>query len=416
MVTKLLIIGANYTELEIIKKAKEMGLYTIVTDYQVNWDLAPAKKEADEAWNIDWTNIDLLAEKCLIEGVSGVFAGFSEVRIKAALDLSDRLSLPFYADSKSLDVLTSKIRFREYCVRNNIFVAKEYHASQGSINYPVIVKPSIRGGSLGITICYNEIELNGAVQLASTVSADQQFIIEEYLPYDEVMVYYLIVQGEVLFIAMCDRPTKEFSPSVPKIPIGYIYPSKYLDLYKEKFDEKMRKMIKDIGVKNGLLSFDALICKDAFFPLDPIYRLEGTMVYHFIAHQFGCDILKHLIELSISSEADVPVEYSKINPAFQGAWFELPIFLTKGTIARISGFDEILELPEVIHASVKSKIGDTLTEDCHFSQLFCRFLLVTNNFTEMQNLVDNIINTIKICDQAGNSMILPTFSNDVFAI
>ena len=41
---KLLIIGADYFEIEIVNAAKEMGYYTVVTDNRLNWDNAPAKK------------------------------------------------------------------------------------------------------------------------------------------------------------------------------------------------------------------------------------------------------------------------------------------------------------------------------------------------------------------------------------
>lgn len=33
-----------------------MGLYTIVTDNNYDWNNAPAKMYADEAWNISWTD------------------------------------------------------------------------------------------------------------------------------------------------------------------------------------------------------------------------------------------------------------------------------------------------------------------------------------------------------------------------
>lgn len=41
---KLLIIGADYPEIDIVNAAREMGYYSIVTDNRLNWDDAPAKK------------------------------------------------------------------------------------------------------------------------------------------------------------------------------------------------------------------------------------------------------------------------------------------------------------------------------------------------------------------------------------
>ena len=39
---KLLILGGNPTEIEIVERAKKLGLYTIVTDNHTDWKLSPA--------------------------------------------------------------------------------------------------------------------------------------------------------------------------------------------------------------------------------------------------------------------------------------------------------------------------------------------------------------------------------------
>lgn len=41
---KLLILGGNYIEENIVKAAKELGFYTITTDNHSDWNLSPAKK------------------------------------------------------------------------------------------------------------------------------------------------------------------------------------------------------------------------------------------------------------------------------------------------------------------------------------------------------------------------------------
>ncbi len=46
---KLLILGASSNETTLVERAQSMGIYVIVTDLHENWDIAPAKKIADEA-------------------------------------------------------------------------------------------------------------------------------------------------------------------------------------------------------------------------------------------------------------------------------------------------------------------------------------------------------------------------------
>ena len=110
---KLLILGAYSTEIEIINAAKKLGVYTITTDNHENWDEAPAKKVSDEAWNISWSDIDLLKEKCISENVDGIIAGFSEKRVFQAEKLSNALGKPFYADGADLDTILDKLKFKQ---------------------------------------------------------------------------------------------------------------------------------------------------------------------------------------------------------------------------------------------------------------------------------------------------------------
>ena len=74
---RLLVLGGNYTEFVIVKRAKALGVYTIVTDNHADWSLSPAKQIADEAWNISWSDIDALYRKCSETEVDGILAGFS---------------------------------------------------------------------------------------------------------------------------------------------------------------------------------------------------------------------------------------------------------------------------------------------------------------------------------------------------
>ena len=75
MMKKILVLGSYYTEIEIIKRAKRLGYYTIATDNHDDKPHIPAKSLADECWNISWTDIDALEVKCRKVEVNGVVAG-----------------------------------------------------------------------------------------------------------------------------------------------------------------------------------------------------------------------------------------------------------------------------------------------------------------------------------------------------
>lgn len=49
---KLLILGATAGEISLVERAQTHGVYVIVTDNHTDYTLAPAKKVADEAWDV----------------------------------------------------------------------------------------------------------------------------------------------------------------------------------------------------------------------------------------------------------------------------------------------------------------------------------------------------------------------------
>ena len=61
---KLLVLGGKpIGSIELVTRAKELGLYVIVTDY-LPASQSPAKQISDESWNISTADINTLAEKC----------------------------------------------------------------------------------------------------------------------------------------------------------------------------------------------------------------------------------------------------------------------------------------------------------------------------------------------------------------
>ena len=126
---KLLILGGSILELEIVKRAKSLGYFTIITDNHSDWNLSPAKKYADEGWNISWSDIDLLEQQCKASGVNGVLAGFSEFRVENMIKLCKRLALPCSLTIDQLAVTRDKKLFKEACRRNKIPTIPEYHVT-----------------------------------------------------------------------------------------------------------------------------------------------------------------------------------------------------------------------------------------------------------------------------------------------
>lgn len=410
---KLLIIGAYESEIEIMKTAREMGLYTIVTDNHTDWSEAPAKFEADEAWNISWTDYDALTEKCRESGVSGVMAGFSEKRVEAAEKLSRILGLPFYADGADLNVILDKIRFKKACIESGIVVPKSFEYGE-EITFPVIVKPADNGGSRGISICYGKSELETAYQKALDNSASKEVLIEEYITCPEIMVYLIADKGEVTLSAMCTRHMKQIGNGITQLPIGYSYPSEYLGIFEKYNFENYKRLLKNLGITNGLIAFQAFVRGHDVIPFDPTYRLDGTRTYHLTEAVNGTNVLKMLINYSVNGEMSCG-ENCCVNetPYFKKCCFELPILLGRGTVTEIKGLELVCGMKHAVFINQLIHEGKKLDREADFSQIFCRVHLCADSISEIKNDIDFAQNSIRVLDENGEDMIIGKFDVSV---
>ena len=403
---KLLILGAYNSEIEIINAAKKMGIYTIVTDNHTNWEEAPAKYVADEAWNVSWSDMETLKRKCKESNVDGCIAGFSERRIIYAQKLSSIMGTPFYADGAKLDVICEKKRFKEACKKCGIRDAISF-LYEDNIPFPVIVKPADNGGSRGITICHNREEFEVAYIKAMNCSDSKSVVIEEYISADEIMVYYTVHDGQATVSAMCDRYMHKFDENITQLPVGYYFPSKYLDVFMKFNDKKFQNLISYLGIKNGLIAFQAFVVGNDAIPFDPTYRLDGTMAYHITTKMNNVNVLEMLINYSLTGKMGEYAEIEKKeDPYFSNPCFELPILLKNGTITEIKGMEKLLNIPEIIYVHQGHKVGEKMELKADFSQIFCRIHIKAPNNKKICETIRFVYENVIVLDEHGNDMVI----------
>ena len=160
---KLLILGGNSETGVLVKKANDLGVYTIAVDPNPK---APAKIHSKKHYNIDGFDIPNLTKVAMKERVDGVLVGVADILVPPYLRLCEKLGLPCYASDKIIAALSSKDGFIDACKQYDIETVPTFRLDESfkpedlnEIKYPVVVKPVDNGGGVGISICYNEQEL-----------------------------------------------------------------------------------------------------------------------------------------------------------------------------------------------------------------------------------------------------------------
>ena len=360
---KLLILGGNALSCDIVNAAKQLGVYTIVTDWY-NTERSPAKLIADEYWNEEVFRPDILAELVKNNGIDGVLTGFSDSYLFPYQQLCELTGLPCYATREQFIWTTDKSSFKERCRQHDVPVVPEYDINSFDIsiinkNNKVIIKPVDNSGSRGICICDNPKDFQEKMQYSLSFSEKKQVVIERYMDCEDVSFEYKIQNGEVTLTAICDRYIYK-TPNGGSITSKLVYPSKYADVYLAEVDNKVKKMFEEEGLMNGVLFLQAFVENGKFYFYEMGYRLSGGRHYIFTKNQNGESAIEDLVNFAITGNMSDDRIANIATPCFKNICSQLSIICKTDRIYSIQGWDKIFNEPRIIDAMQMLKEGQTV--------------------------------------------------------
>ena len=96
---RLLILGTLGEFVQLVCKAREKGYYTIVCD---GYPDGPARKFADEAFQIPVTDTERIACLCQEKEIDGIITSFSDLLLECMVKIADRAGIPCYLKPEQL--------------------------------------------------------------------------------------------------------------------------------------------------------------------------------------------------------------------------------------------------------------------------------------------------------------------------
>lgn len=407
---KLLILGSNAISCEIVKTAKELGLYTIVTDWNPI-EKAPAKQIADEYWNDSLMDYDILVPKINKYRIDGIITGFTDSWLLPYQHLCELTGLPCYATKEVFELTMDKSRFKQLCRDNGVFVIPEYEQSSfdpSIINesHKVIIKPVDNSGSRGVILCTKSEDFQNCLDYALSFSEKKQVVIEKYMEIDSVSASYTIQEGELALSTFNDRYVHK-SADGGSVTCLSIYPSKHLDQYMKTLNEKVCKMYKNLGVQNGLLSLQFFTDGKVFYVMEMGHRLTGGQHYTYSKAENGISSLEQLVHFAVTGKmADFDIS-EKEDPCFKHVYCHLYLLGKEAKIARIEGIEALKKLPEIIRLSPMKEEGDMIGKDGTSAQKVLGLHLKVARRKDIERILSYIKENYHVYDKDGNNLILP---------
>lgn len=382
---KLLIIGASILQLPAIKKAKELGHYVAVADFNPNAIGIPF---ADKFYNASTIDIDAICEVAKDFQPDGIMTLATDMPMRSIAAATSLLGLPGISMDtaiKSTDKGEMIKAFKEHGVESPWFYIIENGAQlqevMPQIEYPCILKPTDNAGSRGVMLVNSETELYEAYQYSVSQSRGGWVILEEYMTGPEVSVEVMVVDSVPHVLQVTDKLT---TGAPYFVEMGHNQPSMLPIEDVERIKDLACRAVKSVGINCGPSHVEIKLTPNGPKMVELGARMGGDCITtHLVPLSTGVDMIKATIDVSLGLTPNITPSLKKGSAI---RFLDAP----RGVISSIEGIEEARNIDGVQEVSLTKSLGDEVTE-IHSSLDRCGFVIAQ---------CDSAVEAIEVCDTA----------------
>ena len=351
-----MIVGASVLQLPAILKAKEMGLYVGVVDYNPK---AIGIQYADKYYNASTMDEDAVLAAAVDFHPDGIMTLATDMPMRGVAKVSDKLklhSISYDTAVKATDKYEMIKAFHLHDVPSPWYFVidsfEELKTLDGKISFPCIIKPTDNAGSHGVAKADSFQELSELYEYSRASSRHGKVIVEEYLDGPEVSVEIMVVREEVHILQITDKIT---TGAPHFVEMGHTQPS--------QLSEDVQKAIKDvaiaackvIGINKGPAHVEMRVTSRGPVMIELGARMGGdNITTHLVPLSTGIDMVRTTIEVALGEAPDI-TQSLQCGSAIR--YFEAPF----GTIMAIDGVEDANKISGVRQITFTKGIGDEST-------------------------------------------------------
>lgn len=397
MQKKVLLLGGSHFQVPSVKKAKELGYYTITCDYLPD---NPGHKYADEYHNVSTTDKEAVLKLAKDLKIDGIVCYASDPAAPTAAYVAEKMGLPGQP-YKSVEILSNKDLFRKFLTENNFNVprARGYCSVDEAIKdfsnfkLPVMVKPVDSSGSKGVTKISDIKNLESAIKYALNFSRNKRFIIEEYV---EKFGYQIAgdgfsVDGKLVFRCFANEHFN-LKAGNPFVPIGESWPYNMPSKIHDKIHNETQRLLYLLGMKTGAYNFDVRIDKDEnviLMELGP--RNGGNLIAQVIEYATGVDTVKYTIEAAMGKDCS---DLKMVEP--NGFWSCFMVHSKKAGILKSVEFSDEFKKNNIVEFEMMYNKGDKVDSFNGSNGTLGTMILKYSSMDEMLTKMDNMDDFVKV--------------------
>lgn len=293
----------------VIRKAREMGYYTIAVDADPN---AIGFKDADK-----YAVINIIDEKACLEfaqreQIDGVLTAATDYGVLTTSYIAREMCLPGLKYDVA-QIIKNKYLTRKCLIENNVDDTEQvYEVNKETdidrlaeiIKYPVMVKPCDGSGSRGASRVDQKEDFDIACEIAMSSSITHRATVEDFIFGREYGVESLVVNGEPHLMAIMQKWMTE-PPYYAEL--GHALPNDLPDEVDNRAKDCIYKALKALGVNFGSVNMDILITPEGTIHIvDVGARMGGNLIgSHIIKVGTGIDYMAAMIKNAVGDPVDM---------------------------------------------------------------------------------------------------------------
>ena len=341
MKKKLAVIGASFGQKSLYLKAKEMGIETHCFAQDKD---ALCKEYADFFYPISIFEKEQILDVCKEIQIDGITSTGSDICVPTVWFVAEKMGLigNKYEDSLiSINKFYQRQAFVKKGVNSPLFTLAGEKMNLDGFTYPLIVKPTDRGSSMGVMKVEKEEDLKNAIEQAKKISYSNQAIVEEFVTGSEATADVITWKGKHYIITIGDTETLG-GPYYTKI--GYHQPSGLGRDIWDKITIEAEKALTALNINYGASDVEVMVTAEGEVKIIEVNpRLGGDTADELLILSRGYDIVKTVINIALNQFEEPVFPVNKYSGVY---------FLSKETNYLRSIIENKENYPEIVKADI----------------------------------------------------------------
>jgi biotin carboxylase len=366
MTKTLLIVSGGIEAADAARRAKEMGLFVVVSDRDPD---APGFAYADSRLIADVYGPDETASAAerysrKVRRIDGVICVAADAPLTVATVLQ-RLGLPGLS-LESARLASDKLAMKECFARAGVpvpwFSAVETRQALARMaiarGRDLVIKPVDSRGSRGVQRVADVKDLDAAFALAQSHSPTGRVMAEQYLAGPQVSTESVVVDGDCFTPGFSDRNYEFLERYAPFfVENGGDLPSRLPTDVQDKIKAVVARAAAALGIVNGTVKGDIVVHDGEPYVLELAARLSGGFFCsQEIPLSTGVDFLGAAIRVALGEI----VRAEDLKPRQALAVVQRYAFPGPGRIIRVSGVEDARAVPGVANLIVTARPGERI--------------------------------------------------------